>query len=117
MSACVDDFIGVEKVRLMEGTDNYPVSFEFIAAPSVSGKGSIPYNTEIEEADVTVYDAAGLDVSVAVVESVVVSGGLVVIASFDYTALAAKGKCKVIISVTLDSGAVLPFYWDGLEIR
>lgn len=97
-------------LTLRPGATDVPVSWRFTACTSASANdGALPYGTTIASAAVAIYDPG--DVAVAgMVESVVVSGGLVVTATLTHPGAVTHTTARLytaVLTLTLSTGAKL----------
>jgi hypothetical protein len=113
------DIIGDEVVVLRPGTIAYPMAFMFYPASNAAARdGSIPFGSTITAATVSVFDAAGDDISTDVAPTpTAVSEGIQVDVAFSHSQLCKSGRCVTKIHLTLSTGSVLVKRWDGLKIE
>ncbi len=109
------EFIGNTTVTLHPGTTGYPVTFHFSTATAKGNDGSLPFGSVILSATVLVAAFGGEDISTAAVDMVTVDGGAGTVRIWvSHAPVAKKGPCKVMVGLTLSSGAVITKRWDGL---
>ena len=108
------DFLGGDTAWLQPDTEQYPLSFGFsVCSSATANDGALPYGTTISSATVEITDSAGADKTSSVLNgSASVSGGLTVQFLVDYSL--PDGRYVIELQLTLSSGAVIPFDWNGL---
>lgn len=112
------DFQSEEITILRTGMVNLPQLFVFYPCSSETvNDGSLPANTTIVSATSQLFSSASVDITSAVVVSTTIENRLNVRVLFNYSGTPAKGKCKLLLSLTLNTGAVIVKRWDELTIE
>ena len=112
-----DDFENNEYIILQENSSANPYAFLFPPAETETGKGSIPYETEISSVNVSGYYEDGTNYSAAMIQSVNTfpRSGVVDKVVVDLNYPGQEGRFKLRFLLTLTDGSVWEKDFNRIE--
>jgi len=112
------DFTGSGANILRDGVINFPLVFSFLPCSGErTNDGSLPYGSIVSTATAVLYSSANVDISTNIIGSVQVERNTDVRILLNYSAIPAKGRCKLLLSLNLNTGSVLVKRYDRLTIE
>ena len=112
-----DDFENNEYILLQENSSNNSYQFLFPPADSETGKGSIPYDTQISSVNVSGYFEDGTDYSAQMIQTVNLfpREGVIdkVVVDLSYPGI--NGRFKLTFLLTLTDGSVWEKDFNRIE--